>query len=100
MTDDPTGETLGEAFAYLRKMTRLSGAIVSASRGDADALADLQEPRTIEAEFPGEKDRALGGALYYVEDLNELEGVSAEREYVESTENGHRIDLHLNGGNE
>jgi hypothetical protein len=87
-----------DRLAYLRMMTRLSGNIVAARNGDTASLEALQEPRTIPAEFPGGRDLAMGGALKYVEDLNDLPGVSAEREYVSSTEHGHRIDLHLNGG--
>jgi hypothetical protein len=69
-------------------MTRLSGTIVSAQSGDEEALHDLREPRTITAEFPGEYDLAMGGALTDAEGLAAL-GIEAEREYIGETADGH-----------
>jgi len=96
---EPDLDSESGILQYLRKATRLSGAIVSAQHGDEDALRDLQEPRTIRLAFPGGRTLAMGGALKYVEDLEEL-GVSAEREYVSDEGEYHRINLLIEGGDE
>lgn len=90
-------QELEEAMNDLKEMTHLSMDIVTAKKGDERSLEELQEPRTVEGEFPGNRDRAMGHALVIEEDLEEL-GISAEREYVEPTDHGHRIDIHIAGG--
>lgn len=59
------------------------------------------EPRTLQGEFPGSETRAMGHALEVVE-MAEEAGLDAEREYIGEMDefNAHRIDIHLNGGDE
>lgn len=83
----------------LQEMTHLSMNIVTAKKGNQQSLEELQEPRTVEGEFAGNRTRAMGHALVITEDLEEL-GIEASREYVEPTEFGHRIDIHIEGGSE
>lgn len=97
MSQEPELDTESGILQYIRKATRLSGAIVLAQSGDSDALEDLQEPRTIRLAFPGSRNLAEGGALKYVEDLDEL-GISAEHEYVSDEGDFHRINILIEGG--
>jgi len=97
MSKEPVLDTESGILQYLRKATRLSGTIVAAQNGDSDALEDLQEPRTIRLAFPSPEKLAMGGALKYVEDLEEL-GISAEREYVSDEGDFHRINILIEGG--
>lgn len=87
-------EELEDSMNYLRRMTRLSADIVAAQSGDSAALERVRERGTVEGRFPGNRQRAMGFALKYVEDMAEL-GIEAEREYISEEDSSHRIDIHI-----
>jgi hypothetical protein len=65
---------------------------------EAASKSDISgEPRTLEGEFPGSRDRAMGHARRVVE-IAEENGLDADVEYVEQEGDFHRIDVHIEGG--
>lgn len=97
--NDTELEEAREGMESVREMFEVGADIVAAERGDERKLEELQQPRTIEAEFPGNRTRAMGHALVTVEKLEGL-GIEAEREYVGEVEDfpHHRINIHIAGG--
>lgn len=92
---------MSDALGKLGSAVKLSMDIVAAREGSDDARARLAEPRTMEMQFPGSEDRAMGHALKIIEDLEEL-GINASREYQEvalSNDAGtiHRINIIVEG---
>lgn len=84
----PIPDTAGEALAELEPIWDVCFQLV---HGDVDP-----EPRTLEGQFPGNRNRAMGHALSLIEDLHEA-GIPARREYVGKMDNFdlHRIDIHI-----
>lgn len=91
-------DKVADTANQLQDAVELSMLIVTALNGDSTSQERLEalaaDGHVVTGEFPGSRQRALGHALKYVEDLEEL-GIDARREYVDETEFGHRVDIHF-----
>jgi hypothetical protein len=95
-------DTTTEILADLADSVSLSLDVVAAKNGNQAALERLHESRTVEKEFPGTRERAMGHALELIDDFHEL-GIDAELKYggvsLETDEvTLHRIDIIISGG--
>lgn len=112
-------EQMTDVFEDLQDATGLSLSIVTlknAYEGDYTELSrqnqrlynELAQSRTVEGEFPGSRQRAMGHALVYIEDLAELD-IDAEREYIghsdfyiehqeDMSDELHRVNIHIEPG--
>lgn len=91
------GEESGEAESldeYINRVGRLSATIISAKNGSEEAKEQLQEYDRLELVFPKSREVAMGGALEFVEKLEEA-GIESEREYIREVDDFHRIDIVL-----
>lgn len=79
-------------------------ALPQIKNGHSPELYDLTPGRVINGIYPGDRTRAMGHALYLVEQLDDV-GIAADREYVgevddKHVEEAHRIDVVIQGVNE